>query len=268
MANPKNLWQSFLARPNNDKGKVFGIAMLLALASSIAISLATVTLHPIQQANLDAEREARMAAMMDTLPGMRTLLEEANVDGLDVRLVDLSSGSLDTTEALENYDYDAALSAPDTSVDIPPEMDIAGLKKRPAKVPVYLLQKDGDVLLLALPVKGRGYQSTISAMLVLQADLATVAALTILKQDETPGLGARIDDEAWQALWPGKKVADDSGKIMISLVKGAATSPYEVDGISGATITSNGIVNMLRYWLGEHGFGPFIDQLKNDGVLE
>ncbi len=67
-------------------------------------------------------------------------------------------------------------------------------------------------MLLVLPMHGVGYQSTITAMLALEADLTTIAALAIIGQGETPGLGARIEDPDWPALWPGKQIADADGR--------------------------------------------------------
>ena len=60
--------------------------------------------------------------------------------------------------------------------------------------------------------------------------------------------------------------ADATGQIVLTVVRGEASEPYEVDAISGATVTSNGVVAMLRYWLGPHGFGPFLDRLRQEGV--
>ncbi len=71
---------------------------------------------------------------------------------------------------------------------------IRGLKRRENHAPVYLLERDGELMLLVLPMRATGYQSTITAMLALQPDLRTVAALTITEQGDTPGLGARIEE--------------------------------------------------------------------------
>ena len=160
----------------------------------------------------------------------------------------------------------AATADPELSVGIPADLDLGRLRRRALYAPIYLLEKDGDLQLIVLPVEGTGYQSAIRAMLALEPDLTTVAALTILEQDETPGLGARIEEPEWQAQWPGKQVVDADGSIVISVVRGQASGPHEVDGISGATLTSDGVQNMLRYWLGEHGYGPFLDRLKTEGL--
>ena len=112
---------------------------------------------------------------------------------------------------------------------------------------------------------GAGYQSTIRAYLALEADLDTVAAFTVYEQGETPGLGARVAEDGWQAQWAGKRIFDD-GDFAISVVRGNASGPNEVDGISGASVTSYAISDMLEFWMGEHGFGPFLDRLKKGEI--
>lgn len=266
MLNPIDSWRGFLARDNDDRIKVFGVAVLVALVCAIVISTASVTLRPMQEAHLAAERQARMDAMLDRLPSMRSIMEEAGVDALETRLVDLASGAFVSGIEPDSYDVQAALNDPEQSVTIPADADVAGLQKRAPYAPVYLLESDGALLLVVLPVSGVGYQSTLRAMLALEADMKTVAALTILEQGETAGLGARIEDAAWQAQWQGKQISDDSGEIVISVVRGQATSVHEVDGISGASRTGNGVANMLRYWLGDDGFGPFLKRLQQEGL--
>ena len=118
---------------------------------------------------------------------------------------------------------------------------------------------------MILPVRGTGYQSTLKGYLALEADLNTVAALTFYEQEETPGLGSRIEESAWQALWPGKQLADAEGVIRIEVVKGAGGGVHEVDGISGATRTGIGITNLMRFWLGPDGYGPYLERLRTGG---
>lgn len=266
MANPVSLWRDFLARPNDDRVKIFGVALMTALASAVVVSVASVTLKPIQDAHLEAERSARMAEMLDRLPGLRDLMEEMGVDALETRLVDLSDGTFAEAADPAGFDMAAAATDPEQSVAIPSESDLARLGRRATLAPVHLLERDGELLLIVLPVSGRGYQSTIHATLALEADLKTVAALTITEQGETPGLGARIEAPEWQSLWAGKELMDATGSIVIDVVRGTASGPHQVDAISGATVTSNGVANMLRYWLGDHGFGPFLDRLGEEGV--
>lgn len=266
MADPTPRPAHFFARDNDDPVKIVGMAFLVALVCAAVVSAAAILLEPRQSAHLEAERAARMAAMLDTLPGLADVLAETGADSLSTYLVDLDSGEILRDGDPAEYDQAAAAADPETAVQIPTELDIAGLRQRAPLAPVHILERAGRVELVVLPVSGTGYQSRIEAMLALQADLRTVAALTITAQAETAGLGARIEDPAWQALWPGRVISDESGAIVIAVVRGAASSQYEVDGISGATRTSNGVANMLRYWLGPHGFGPFLDQLRAEGL--
>ena len=266
MISPISLWRGFLARPNDDRGKVLGVAVIVALICAVTVSITTVVLRPYQEAHLEAERQARMAAMLDTLPGMRDLMEAAGVDSLTTRLVDLETGTFLNDVDPADFDHRAAATDPELSVAIPAPEDVAWLRTRAAYAPVHFLEGDGTLHLIVLPISGTGYQSTIQAMVALEADLNTIAGLTITEQGETPGLGSRIEDSAWQAQWPGKEIADADGEIVISVVRGQASGPHEVDGITGATRTSSGIGNMLTYWFGDHGYGPFLDRLREEGL--
>jgi len=266
VAEPRPSAWRFLARDNDDPVKIVGMAFAVALGCAVVVSSAAIMLEPRQTAHLEAARAARMAAMLETLPGMAEVLAETGADSLSTYLVDLASGRIVPGADAENYDMAAVAADPETMVEIPPALDVAGLRQRAPFAPVHILERNGDVELVVLPVTGTGYQSRISALLALQSDLTTVAALTITGQGETAGLGARIEDPAWQALWPGHEVFNDNGEIVIAVVRGQASGPYEVDGISGATRTGNGVTNMLRYWLGEHGFGPFLQRLHTEGL--
>jgi len=266
MADPLTLWRRFLARPNDDRFKTFGIAVLVAFTCAVVVSVASVALKPLQDAHLEAERAAKMEAMLNTLPEMRGLMQEAGITELETRLVNLSDGSFVPNLDTADFDAIAAADHPATSIEIPSEADVAGLKRREHHSLVHLLESDGELKLLVLPMRAAGYQSTITAMLALQPDLRTIAALTITGQGETPGLGARIAEPDWAALWPGKQIADDDGKIVIDIVRGQATGPYEIDGIAGATRSSNAVGVMLDFWLGDLGFGPFLDRLEVEGL--
>lgn len=265
MSKVANPFKAFLARSNEDPVKIIGVACAVALASALVVSTASVALKPYQDAHLEAERAARMAQMLERLPGMEDILAQAGADSLVTRLVDLSDGSFVDGIDPDSYDPAAAASDPQSAIAIPADADLAGLRQRAPYAPVYLLERDGALELVLLPVSGTGYQSTIRAMLALQADLTTIAALTILEQNDTPGMGARIEEPEWQALWAGKQISDGSGAITIEVVRGQGSEPYQVDGISGATRTGNGVTAMLRYWLGAHGFGPFLQRLAEDG---
>ena len=102
-------------------------------------------------------------------------------------------------------------------------------------------------------------------------DINTIRGLVYYEHAETPGLGGEVDNPNWKALWDGKMAFDESGSVRIEVIKGKvvpgrAETKYQVDGLSGATITARGVKDMLRYWLGEGGYGNYLAKLKQQGV--
>lgn len=238
-ANPIAWWRAFLALPNAHPAKTLGVALLVALACSLVVSVAAVTLRPLQEANRLRESAAAMVAMLDRLGA--GLPQE--------RLVDLASGEYVARD-------------PGTMTELSAKRDPAKLGSREDVARVYELREGGRLTLLVLPLRGAGYEDMMRGYLVLRSDLNTVAALAFHEHHETPGMGARIGEETWQALWPGKLLADERGKLRIEVVKEGASGPHEVDGISGATRTGTAITRLLQFWLGPDGYGPYLARLK------
>ncbi len=264
--NPFTLWRRLLALPNDSRVKTITIAFLVSAVSAIVVSGTAVTLRPLQQANQAAERQARMDAMIASLPGMAYILAASGADTLETVIVNIQTGEL--AENIDPVDFDMRAVATDPEISTPLEttIDIAGIGRRPDLAQIHILKSGDAVELVILPVYGQGYQSTIYALLALEGDLNTIAALTITEQGETPGLGTRIEEPAWQELWPGKQIANADGEIVISVVRGSATNEFEVDGITGATRTGNGVTNMVQFWLGENGYARVLENLRAGGI--
>jgi len=89
--------------------------------------------------------------------------------------------------------------------------------------------------------------------------------LSVIEQNETPGLGAKITDDAWQSQFGGKVLKDNAGELVLSVAKAGSASEWQVDGITGATRTGNGISDMITFWFGEYGYGPFLEKLASGG---
>lgn len=262
---PLTWWRRLLALPNDNIVKTLVVAFCVALVSATVVSVTAITLKPRQLANLERERQARMQALVSSLPGLSDILA-AGAGALEIRLVDLGAGDFARDVNPMTYDQRAAAISPEFSIALPGEIDTARIGRRAKLAPVYLVRRDQALALIVLPVHGTGYQSTIYAYLALKGDLEEVAAFTIYEQGETPGLGSRIMQPAWQAGWAGKRLDDEPGSAPLSVARGAATSPHEVDGITGATRSTSGITEMLRFWLGPHGFGPFLARLRSGEI--
>ncbi len=261
-----NPLRRLLALPNDSKVKTLAVAFVVALVCASAVSLTAVLLKPRQEANLRQARLARMEQMIAALPGVAAVMRGSGLTTLETVVVDLERGAVAQEIDPANFDFRAAIADQSAALALERDSDIARIGTRPRFAPAYLLRKEGKLALLVLPVYGAGYQSVIHAYLALAGDLRTVAAFNIVEQGETPGLGARIADPAWQSAWPGRQVADADGVIRIAVVRGGATTIHEVDGISGATRSTTGVTNLLRFWLGERGYGPFLRHLAQGGA--
>jgi Na+-transporting NADH:ubiquinone oxidoreductase subunit C len=100
----------------------------------------------------------------------------------------------------------------------------------------------------------------------LESDANTIAGLGFYEHGETPGLGGEVDNPRWKALWEGKRAYRD-GQVAINVAKGAVNpqssgANWQVDGLSGATLTSRGVSNLVQFWLGAEGFQPYLTNLR------
>ena len=154
-------------------------------------------------------------------------------------------------------------------IAVPAELDIASVRRRAIYGAVFLV-KDGDKIdQIILPVHGAGLWSTMYGYLALEPDASTVRGLRFYDHGETPGLGDQIDKPAWRAQWAGKSLFDDNGAPRIEVIKGdvddtSPTAVYEVDGLAGATLTGRGVQYLVQYWVGEHGYGPYLDRIRRE----
>jgi len=150
---------------------------------------------------------------------------------------------------------------------VPKEDDIAILKRRENIAPLYVwYDSENKIQKVVLPIRGYGLWGTLYGYLSLDSDLNTIKGIEYYDHKETPGLGGEVDNPAWKSDWNGKKVYSDEGNVMLYVTKGPSTNDYEIDGISGATLTSNGVTNMIKYWLGSDGFGPVLQKLRSEGA--
>lgn len=257
--NPLTAWRRFLALPNESRFKTVAMAFAVSAACAVAVSAATVILRPIQSANRAAEEQARISALVRGIPGMAELLE-ASGGTLSTVVIDLESGR--ASQDIAPAQVQAALDDPANWTALEPGEDLAGLGQRPDFAQVYLLRDGDEISLAILPISGQGYNGRIDAVLAMRGDMNTIAGLSVTRHSETPGLGGRIEEAGWQASFPGTEVRGPDGDIRFAVARGKASGAYEVDGITGATRTSNAVTRIVRFWLGPEGYGPFIDAVQ------
>lgn len=253
-------------------GKTLTVALLVSVVCSVIIASATVLLRPLQAKNIALSRQQNILAAAGILED--DLPVEEQFKQVQVRLVDLATGEYVTDIDPATFDPENAARDPELGMAIAAENDIAGLKRRSRYGLIYQVMRGPRVRYVILPVRGYGLWSTMYGYLALERDANTIVGLRFYQHGETPGLGAEIDNPAWLALWPGKFVYNRQGEPAIEVVRGkvatdgvsrasprAGDPEYQVDGLAGATLTGRGVTNMLHYWLGQDGYGPYLVRL-------
>jgi Na+-transporting NADH:ubiquinone oxidoreductase subunit C len=258
--------------PRNQAAYTVGFSAVICIVCAVLVSSAAVVLRDRQQANveLDRKRNVLMAAgaLMEGEDVPREAIEE-RFGSFRIVAVDLRTGEEDPSFVVEGYDATRALASADSSRPAPP--NTAQVVRLPNHALVYKQRDEaGRLDLLVLPIEGKGLWSTLYGFLALDADLRTIRGLTYYQHGETPGLGGEVDNPRWKALWPGREAFDGAGAVAIEVTRGpagtVAEDPHRVDGLAGATLTSRGVTNMLRFWLGENGFEPYLARLRQEGA--
>jgi len=248
--------------------KAIVVTLCVCLAASILVTGTAVLLRPMQTANKEREREARIAEIVARLPDLADEISLLEAVSVEARVVDLDSGRYVQTIDPARFDQRRAAKDPAQSVAIPAARDLAQLGRRSRFAVVHLVWWDEQLLLVILPVRGQGFGSMLYGYLGLSGDTGSVVGLSFYEHGETPGLGALIDDPKWRALWRGKKVWDDQGQPGLGVAEtalepDAPDTPYLADALTGATWTARGVTNLLQFWLGDDGFGPFLRKIRD-----
>ena len=251
-------------------GKTLLVAFLVCVVCGVVVATAAVSLRPVQSKNqlLDKRMNILQAAGLYQ-PGVDV---NTVFKSIERRFVDIDTGEY--VEMPESYDQRKAAKDPQRSERLSGKEDIAGIKSQADVAEVFLARgDDGDLSRIILPVHGYGLWSTLYGFLALEPDANTVSGLGFYEHGETPGLGGEVDNPKWKALWEGKKLYGEQGEVEIQVVKGAVDSKtpnaeHKVDGLAGATLTSNGVSNLLRFWVGENGFGPYLKRMQQGEAIE
>lgn len=247
------------------------VALGICLICSLFIATAAVSLGPIQTGNKRLDR-IKNILVAGRLYDKNIDVASVFAEKIEPILIDLNSG--DTVEPdrfgadmnVQDFDINQTAKHDEYGKTIPPEKDIAKINRMPKFMVIYYVRENETRQKIILPIYGRGLYSMLYGFLALDNDLKKVIGITFYEQGETAGLGGEIANPRWQEKWQDKEVFDEAGKVRISVVKGAVNpaSPdakYQIDGISGATMTSRGVDNLVKFWLGQNGYGPFLSNL-------
>lgn len=252
--------------PKLNKDSVFGtfvIIIAFCLVCSVLVSSAVVMLDPFKAAAITTDRQLSILKVAGVTPGKN--VSDTYNKYITARLIDMKTGMLtdDASDVAGAYNFASLAKQPDTSIAIPADKDYAGIRTMAQKMPVFYVKDDaGNTTRIILPFYGQALWSTAYGYLALDPDLNHIVAITFYSHGETPGLGGEIDNPRWQALWVGKRLFDDNGeyRFLISKTpdKVGEGKDYEVDSLSGATLTARGVDNAVRFWM-DYAYKAFFD---------
>jgi Na+-transporting NADH:ubiquinone oxidoreductase subunit C len=260
--------------PDYSAKKTLVVAFCVCIVCSVLVSATAISLQGIQEENRKLDR------IRNILLAGNLLTDDVDIGSIyqeKVRpvMIELSTGDRvprdQFTEILNIEDFDIRTMARDSVYGrkIPTDTDTAGIKRMPKYMPVYFIEHSGKTEKVVLPVYGKGLWSTMFGFVALGNDLTTVKGFTIYEHAETPGLGGEVDNPRWKESWNGKQIFDGQGNVKIKVIKGRVDparpeAKYQIDGLSGATLTSRGVDNLVTFWLGENGYGPLLKRLRGE----
>lgn len=257
--------KQFLALPPDSVPKTIFVAVSLCLVASMVVSATAVALRPMQAVNKLKDKQVNILQVAGVYePGVD--IAEA-FKAFEPRVLELASGEF--TDEFDAASFDDRAAADDPELSVALDDDPAGIGRKSRYVTVYLLRDEGgDLDKVILPVHGYGLWSTLYGFMALEANGNDIYGLQFYQHAETPGLGAEVDNPRWKDLWRGKRLADDSGELQITVAKTAppAGADYHIDALSGATLTSRGVDNLVKFWMGDAGYALFLENLKSGGV--
>ena len=262
-----------MAKNKETIGYTLRVAFLVCFACAVVVSTAAVVLKPTQLINKQLDKNKNVLAAAEMLGDYELTNVPASFvtetfESVDVMLVDVATGKFVTDmseEEISKYDQVKAAKDPSLSLKLAREEDPAQIKRQAKLAKVYVIKNGDQIEKVVLPLHGYGLWSTLYGFVALEGDFNTIIGLGFYAHAETPGLGGEVDNASWKAQWKGKKVNNEQGDLSITVTKGGmanSESDYEIDGLSGATLTTRGVDNLVRYWLGDGGFAKFIANLK------
>lgn len=255
--------------------KTFLVAFLTCAVCGTFVACTAVLLKPYQEENQELFKNKNIlmaAGLMER--GEKVSKTEVAQRFSELRVVkfNFSTGEI-VAEGKAALDYDERLAAKagPESVKIGATPYKVGISTRGRYGTAYISTETDEngkkKQTVVIPIVGKGLWSLMSGMISLTGDdLNEVHSLLFYEHGETAGLGGEIENPLWAGKWHGKTAFDASGKPAVRVVKGPARDPkdkFEVDGISGSTLTCNGVNGTVWFWLSE--YRPLLEKLLAEG---
>jgi Na+-transporting NADH:ubiquinone oxidoreductase subunit C len=215
-------------------------AVILTIVMGGLLSITSVGLKPLQDEQVELDTKKKILGAVITLDPNATpkevlALYDARVKSM---LVDFNGNEVTGAEVTAE------------KVDIGKNHK---LPKDKRNYPIFMyMNETGEVEAYIMPMFGAGLWDWISGFMALNNDLNTIKGIAFDHKSETPGLGARITEEAVKNRYQGKKIFEGSELVSVTMVKGEGNTglgAHQVDGMSGATMTAKGVNQMLDNYL-------------------
>ena len=248
--------------------KTLAVAFSVCLICSLVVSSSAVSLRDLQKENKLNDKRLKVLQVADIYDPELSISQQFLQ--LESKFIDFDTGRILTEYNNFNIDeYDQVKATKDSNLSkaIPASDDIAIIKNRENVGKIYILRDDlKNIDKLILPIRGYGLWGTLFGFIAIESDFNTVSGIEFYEHKETPGLGAEVDNPKWKTSWKGKKIYDDN-QVTLKVIKGKVEdgdtmSMYKVDGLSGATITSRGVSNMVSYWFSDSGYANLLKELN------
>lgn len=210
---------------------IFTFSAVMVVSVAILLSLAALVLQPVQERNVEVEKK------MNILSSINVVSEKNNAEQLYDKYIRDSYVINNAGNHIEGVDaFTVGLRAE---------------QKKPLadqNLPVFIAVMDNGDTLHIFPLEGKGLWGPIWGYVALQPDMSTIAGVTFDHKGETPGLGAEINTTPFESQFLTKKLYENGKFVSVKVVKGGAdpSSKYEVDAISGGTITSKALEAMIH----------------------
>lgn len=221
-------------KDNNKTTFIFSSVMVVIVA--VVLSVTAISLAPYQEKNSRVEKMKNILSSISITT--ETNQTETAFDKYITKRIVLNNKGEELTNNVKAFD-----------IDLKKELDKSKTGNADKQLfPLFICNKDGKSFYI-IPVRGKGLWGPIWGYISLESDMNTVYGVSFGHKSETPGLGAEIETQKFQQQFVGKKIFDESGKfVSVDVIKGGANTDdlHGVDAISGATITSNGVSNMLE----------------------
>ena len=245
--------------------KTIGVAFAVCLICSLVVSSSAVSLRDLQKENKLNDKRIKILQVADIYDPSISIAEQFSE--LESKFIDFNTGLMMdeyNNFSIDEYDQIVVTKDPNLSSKVPTSEDIAIIKNRENVGKIYILRDEiGAIDKLVLPIRGYGLWGTLYGYISIEDDFNTVSGIEFYDHKETPGLGAEVDNPKWKAQWKGKKINNDSGELMITVAKTQKYKDHHIDALAGATLTSNGVDNLVKFWMGEAGFKKFLTNLQN-----